>query len=142
MTIIAYRNGILATDTASCVSSSVIDGIRKAVRRGDGVLAAATGDAGFMGEFLRWASGLRAERPNPQKDQDGCDRGILIYPDGRIEVYEPSGMFELRPEYYAAGSGRDLALGAFYAGADAETAVRAAIHHDCYCAGDVFVLRH
>jgi hypothetical protein len=142
MTIIAYRDGVLAADTAAHNGATRICGVTKIARREDGVLAGASGGPDFMGEFLRWVRGEKSERPTPIKDSDGTDMGALFFPDGRIEIYESNGMFEITPGYYAMGSGRDQALGAMFLGAGAVQAVRAAIAHDAYCGGEITVLRH
>lgn len=143
MTTIAYRGGVLAADTAYS-NSWVVDGRSpKIVRLPDGRLGAATGDASFMGLWLRWCEGgCDGERPAPGLDKDGetRDTAILVELDGSLTVYEGRGSFNYRPEYIAFGSGRGVALGAMWAGATAEQAVRAAIEHDTHTRGSVTVL--
>lgn len=145
MTTIAYRDGVLAADTAMHRGTTRVDGITKIVRASDGLLAGAAGTAGYNGSFLAWAvdGRLRAEPPPVAKeDNDNYDTGLIFHPDGLVELFEPSGRFEARPAYFAIGSGRDAALGAMFSGADAVTAVKAAIAHDAWTSGGITVLRH
>lgn len=142
MTTIAYRDGVLAADTALSYGS-MLRGATKITRCSDGVLAGAAGNAGYNTLFLQWAErGRHGEPPVAQRVDDGLDRGVLFYPDGVVEIYEANGVYRCRPPYYAFGSGKSEALGAMFAGADAEMAVRAAIEHDPGTGGDITVLRH
>ncbi|WP_045366102.1 hypothetical protein [Methyloceanibacter caenitepidi] len=145
MTVIAYRDGVLAADTACSCGSRVVEGMVKIARRKDGVLGAACGAASFVGEWLKWVTGERDDQPKPSViDKDGtCSgTGFLFHPSGLITVFDDEGSFDLLPRYYAAGGGDAVALGAMFVGADAEAAVRAAIEHNAHCAGDISVLRH
>lgn len=142
MTTIAYRDGVLAADTMMC-SGGVLSGrSTKIVRRRDGTMCGAAGGATYGEAFKRWV--LNGERRKPPKATQGdgwFDRGAIFRPDGKIVVFEPDGAFEVEAAYYALGSGKEAALGAMFAGADAVTAVRAAIEHDPHTGGDVTVLK-
>jgi hypothetical protein len=59
---------------------------------------------------------------------------------GIITRLEDNLGYEVLDEYFAIGSGRTEALGAMYAGADAITAVKAAIHLDTHCDGDIYAV--
>jgi 20S proteasome alpha/beta subunit len=143
MTVIAYRDGLLAADTGASRGNTVAGRVVKICHAANGALAAAAGGAGFNGRFLRWASQGEAWPCPEAKTSDEChDTGIIFRPDGAIELYEPGGMFVLTAPYFAIGSGRDQALGAMFVGADAEAAVRAAIAHDVWTNGDVVSIRH
>lgn len=140
MTTIAYRDGVLAADTLTTRGATAIVGVTK-VAKGGTRMGGACGGAGFCSEWLAW---IREERPEPPEAKcvDDCnDVGMVVHADGRLEIYEPSGAYTIETPYYAFGSGRDQALGAMFAGADAETAVRAACEHDVYTGGPVTVLR-
>lgn len=143
MTTIAYRNGVLAADSAMCSGGTLMGSIDKIARRNDGALAGAAGDAAFNAAFrawfLAWGGGAQ---PEVKEGEGWMDRGVIFRPDGAIEVFEPRGKFVCVAKYFAFGSGKETALGAMFAGADAETAVRAAIEHDPHTAGAVLVLRH
>lgn len=142
MTTIAYRNGVLAADTGMTVGNTVVGNTVKIVRRDDGCMAGAAGFAGYAGSFLRWfMAGQIGDPPEAKSEDNVLDRGVIFRPDGAMLVFEPEGMFEMTAPYYAFGCGRCEALGAMFAGADAEAAVRAAIAHDAHTSGDVTVLR-
>jgi hypothetical protein len=144
MTTIAYRAGILAADTAACFGGSIYDsGIAKIVLGPDGELGAAAGLAGYSTAFLGWVKGGRVGLvPVAVETEHTFDRGVVFFSDGTISVFEPSGEYRAKPKYFAFGSGRDHALGAMFAGASAEMAVRAAMEHDPHTGGQVSVLRH
>ena len=144
MTTIAFRDGVMAADTSVMAGYSQFDsGVPKIAKMADGRLAGAAGSAGFSGAWIRWCltGALDDDRPVPQKDDTGTDRGIIVNLDRSISVFESEGWFVIRPRYYAMGSGKDHAFGTMFAGADAETAVRAAIEHDASSRYGVTVLR-
>ncbi len=100
------------------------------------------GDAGFNAAWSAWVEGsCQGERPKATRDETGTDVGLVIYPDGRIELSETGGTWSPSAPYIAIGSGRGIAMGAMLAGADVVEAVRAAIHHDCWSGGEITVLR-
>lgn len=142
MTTIAYRNGVLAADTAAHIGNSFYATVKKICRRSDGDMAAASGEASYNAEFCKWFMGGEAgDPPKAGESERYLDRGAIFRQSGEIEIFEPGGRFVITAPYAAFGCGMDFALGAMFAGADAETAVRAAIQHDPYTAGNVVVLR-
>jgi 20S proteasome alpha/beta subunit len=144
MTTIAYRWGIIAADTRAMVAGSITGSVVKVVKRDDGALAGAAGGAAYCGPFLRWfLDGEQGDPPEAKEGEHSYDRGLIFRcdPDGNIDIFEPPGKFTLQAEYYAAGSGMDMALGAMWAGKGPEDAVRAAIAHDPNSGGEITVLR-
>lgn len=143
MTTIAYRDGVLAADTGMIAGDSRIGHIIKIVRGPTGNLGGAAGTAGYCEAFKKWVLGGEVEEPPvPKSTERYLDRGVVFHSDGRIDVHEDVGRFQVTSPYYAFGSGRAEALGAMFAGADAATAVCAAIQHEGGTYGDVTVLRH
>lgn len=145
MTVIAYRDGVLAADTLATAGDSKIGSAIKIARNSNGDLAGAAGLASYNHAFLKWFTGLESGQPPEARDEpskDIYDRGVIFRKNGQIEVFEPSGKHTATAPYYAFGSGRPEALGAMHAGASAEGAVRAAMAHDKNCGGDITVLRH
>lgn len=142
MTTIAYRNGMIAADSAMLSGSALSGEIVKIARRKDGALAGAAGDAAYCSLFLGWfRRGERGRGPVAREGQNWIDRAAIIRRDRTIEIFEPHGTFACQAPYYALGSGKEFALGAMFAGADAETAVRAAVAHDPYTDGRILVMR-
>jgi len=143
MTTIAYRNGVLAADTAMCMGGNMIGSTVKIARRFSGDMAGASGDASYNRAFLDWfENGEDGPPPEAKEDSQCIDRGVIFRAKStKIEVYEPRGRFTITAEYYAFGSGKAEALGAMFAGADAYDAIRAAVALDPHTGGEITVLR-
>lgn len=139
MTTIVYRNGVLASDTRMTSGGWVDAGRAVKVRRlGDGTLIGLTGNYAMASVA---ADQVAAGNTEP-KTGDGA-RVIQIKPDGTITVFEDDAKHELSgTDFYAWGSGSIPALGALYAGANAEEAVRIAMKVDPNTGGDVVSVRH
>lgn len=143
MTTIAYRNGELASDTGASVGDSQFQFASKISRNRFGDLSAAAGRASYGYKFRAWfVGGENGEPPAAGEADNTFDRGVIFRRAGTIEVYEPEGMFLVHAPYFAMGSGRPEALGAFWMNATAKQAVMAAIAHDAYTFGEVEILRH
>lgn len=140
MTTIAYRDGTLAADTGVCTNNGGCVAYMSKIAKGpDGTVGGASGRGVFGHAFLAWVRSGRHGAPPEAKEGD---RGIVVTPDGLIHAYEDGGTVTLRGPYFAIGSGTSEALGAMFAGATAEQAVRAAIAHDDGTFGEVETLGH
>ncbi len=144
MTILVYRDGIMASDTSASMGRSTHRWSDKLHRAGDGTLYGACGECAEGQAYFDW---LRSpgERPEPlPRDVDGDGSfGILrVGRDRVVHCLTPCGWERFVAPYYAYGGGQAPAWGALYAGADAETAVRAAIEHSGAAKGDVRAIRH
>lgn len=104
-----------------------------------GGLVGMAGNIHQMEPFIYW---LR-DGADPDDFPGGEWDAIVVNPRGRISLYTGYGREPVPAEvlYTAIGSGAPLALGALYAGADARTAVKAAIAHSTGSKGPVRVLR-
>jgi hypothetical protein len=144
VTIIAYRNGVIAADTGMTSGDSRFGRISKIARSPSGDLGGAAGTAAYSQAFCQWvALGCPDElAPTPKEDANNMDRGVVFRTDGVIVVHEPAGTFTCSADYFALGSGRPEALGAMFMGGTAIDAVRAAMKHDANSFGDVEVLAH
>lgn len=142
MTTIAYRDRVLAADTAMCQGGVMVGSVVKIARRNDGDMCGAAGDAAYNAAFRDWFLGGEEGNPPQAKQEEGIfDRGVIFRKAGGIDVFEPRGKFSVLAPYFAFGSGKEAALGAMFAGADAETAVRAAIQFDPHTGGEITLLR-
>lgn len=126
MTTLAYRDGVMAADS-SCWDGGVnVHRLRK-VYRVKGLLVGYTGDVGAFGRFLDWLKdgGYPDEYPKVKSLTV-----LAVSKDGAVKSFDESGphVGHAAP-YYAIGAGSAVALGAMFAGADAKTAVRAAVRH-------------
>jgi ATP-dependent protease HslVU (ClpYQ) peptidase subunit len=132
MTIIVYRDGIMAADrnltTGRVVTIGTIDKIT--VMRNGAVYAAAgsSGDCVAVANMLQPSGAFKEDVPF-RLDMVG----IVVQPDGAMWKLEPNKpMFRIDMPYIALGSCGDFALGCLAAGATAEQTVELCSQH---CAG-------
>jgi ATP-dependent protease HslVU (ClpYQ) peptidase subunit len=137
MTTIAFRDGVMAADSAAVMGDTIVHRMKKIQRMPNGALAGFAGDVEQALALLDWLrDGQRGRKP---KSKDVAL--IYVTPSGKILHY--NGGRKAHPiaePYYAIGTGKDVAFGAMYAGADAKTAVRAAIKRDTHSRGPVQVM--
>lgn len=145
MTTIAYRAGIIASDTGIVMGGVIIrGGLHKICATPSGVLAGASGDAVYCQQFIDWVmAGMDDTKiPTGVEEEEFIDRGMVISRDDVITVYEPRGWYKLHGvEFLAIGSGKPVAMGAMHRGASATEAVRVAMQYDINTTGDVDYLR-
>ena len=143
MTIIAYRNGVMAADSSAWIGRSVHRWSRKLLRSEDGCLFGVTGQCAEGQAYLSWIAGFQQGRePMPSViDGDTSFDVLRVQPDGKIAVLTQFGWEAFAAPYYVIGAAQAVAWGALFAGADAETAVRAAIEHSDAASGDVVAIR-
>lgn len=137
MTTIAYRDGMLAADSLA-TSNGLRDDYCAKVWRVGPLMGAACGSRALCLKFQDWVrAGMVGSSPFEGKD-DG--NGLLVTPD-HVICFANSGAWPVYADFYALGSGYQLAMGAMEVGASAEEAVLAAIKWDVSSGGDVTVLR-
>jgi ATP-dependent HslUV protease subunit HslV len=145
MTVISYRDGVMAADTGGFRGDSVMPWFRKVARGPDGSLYGGSGSAARVCEFLAWVDGgYEGDMPLPVSAGEGLsDFAVLIVrPDDRIEILSHEGCEILYgAPYVAIGACAEVCLGAMYAGGDAETAIKAALEHGNGAAGHVLAVR-
>lgn len=142
MTIIVYRDGILASDTliTDPDTNSRQGYSKKIIKAKDGALAGASGDAEYCCDFLEWAKTDRATPP-PKDKTKGYNSAILILPNGEIHSYYGQKHDIMMDKWIAIGAGQFVAQGALYMGATAREAVKAAIKYNTLCGGKVLTLK-
>lgn len=143
MTTIAYKDGIIASD--SCISSggNFVDQAQKFQRLPNGVVVGFCGDMDVRAIMSIFSKVSSPEDVPPSKTllETDCDcECLIIFPDGRvfnlmINVEEGKRKSAHFTEYgrrsgLAVGSGADLAIGAMSAGKSAEEAVAIACEFD------------
>lgn len=134
MTTVAFRDGVMAADSACHDGSTFTHRLQKIHRMPNGALAAFAGDVEQAMALFDWLKGGQRGRKPKSRDVSVLyvtpQRKILHYNGGRKAhvIAEP---------FYCIGSGADIAFGAMFAGADAKTAVRAAIKRDAFSRGPV-----
>ena len=123
MTIIAYKDGIVAADRLG-VEAGLMVRAQKLFRLNDEVIAI-TGDLERATEMYKWyeSGGMGALPPA----QNGSWGNMIVFSKKRVKVYSNLGVPLFRTEKVMAfGSGRDIALGAMNSGSSAIDAVKLA----------------
>ncbi len=153
MSIVAYRDGVIASDTAVSSKDALIpNAIPKIMALKDNTFIGAVGDAVVIQNFFKKFSKFDNWSPILENtinssplniDNDEAMNLIMIKPDGVIKYLYNGGWLEYSRNlrYFAIGSGKSFALGSLYAGSSAIDAVRASIEFDFYCGGDVVFIR-
>lgn len=139
MTVIAYRDGIIASDSSVWLDDTFLYRTKKIFRMPNGSLCGFWGKARSCSALRQWL--LDPESVKASETKGGC--GMLIEPSGLIRMYYNGTTNEVisNNDYVAGGAGCTVALGALFCGASAADAVRAAIHHDVYARAPVQTLR-
>ena len=140
ITVIAYRDGVLAADQlVASEQYDLVTGLAaKIFRSEDGkALYGFSGKLSDGGRFKRWILDIDT---TPPTFEDFA--AILISPDGKVSLASGKHpcFVEVAAPYFAIGSGRELALGAMWKGATAPEAVTCAIELNIACGGPVDVL--
>lgn len=149
MTIICYRDGIMAADRWATIHGVVCGYRTKVQRNRDGALLAVTGgllDAGTVEGWFQATPGF--DHPYslfPQTLLDKDTDSILALPSGEVRWY--SGHNTNQPiimddGYHAIGSGFEMAIGALEQGATAIEAALIVCRRVVYCGGGVDWLNH
>lgn len=140
MTTIAFKDGVLAADrrsTVSTVGSSdeletvVYDNSTRKIDRvqcSDGIvrLVAVSGVASYLNRVGRWVTdGMQGQPP-----RTGESTAVIFSPNGRLHFVTEDGIDEFDIADFAFGSGAAFALGAMSAGASAVEAVKIAAKYD------------
>jgi hypothetical protein len=137
MTIIAYRDGVMATDSQTVSGGRIAGVTRKLCRAPDGTIAAACGDAGVCHRFRKWVeSGLVGDfDPKVERGDFGA---LIARPGGGVDCMDWRGnLVSVKAEFYADGCAADMAIGAMAHGASAIEAVAICIDHDSACGGEI-----
>ncbi len=137
MTIIAYRDGVMAADT--CVTDSFITNGMK-LHKKSGHIIGFCGDVAQALVFVDWFFNQKKNRKPDLASETGWE-ALVLNKDG-VTTWDRS----LRPipmedHFYAIGSGANLAMGAMEHGASAKKAVEIACKRDPYCRLPVTVLK-
>jgi ATP-dependent protease HslVU (ClpYQ) peptidase subunit len=140
MTTIAYRDGIIASDSQA-TQGIVKSRIRKMWKLSKGILAVA-GDYNQGMSLLTWMVASLAspdgEEPGPP---DLSETGAFFLTKKGLYMYDQSPMPILIEEpFYAIGSGQELALGAMTMGASAKEAVKVASKWDVNTGGRIVTM--
>jgi hypothetical protein len=139
MTVVIFRDGVMASDSGAFIGGVVTPWARKLIRGRSGIFYGGAGDGAAVSDFFRWVEAGEdlGKMVVPQLRDDDSDFIILIWrPDWGLSLMTARGEEDLRGcPYCAIGAGADVAYGALHHGATAVEAVEAAIAHSSNCAG-------
>lgn len=141
MTTIAYKDGVLASDSRLSDDTGHIwsHHCKKIWRLKDGSLVGFSGDdeAGtlILQSLQRGLSAL----PSLSNDVEVC--GLRVMPDGTIWITEGHAWRAWEDSFAAIGSGQPYAMTVLRAGGSAYEAVKAGIESNCFSGGAIQTLR-
>lgn len=137
MTTIAYRGGVLASDSRVTIGDTILpEQMIKVVKLESGALF---GFAGNLDAGNSLAYAVKNGHPTPVMKKT---EAILIHPNGDVFGYEGVRWCKLGPSpYFALGTGTEFALAAMWMGADAIKAVQCGIAFDKNSGGQVMSVR-
>ena len=141
MTVICYKDGVLAADRSSCDESDMIVGVRtKIVRASPKIMGGTCGSAHHATLFREWVENGMVVGSIPDLGDDKF--GALLILDGEAFRYNHRFVpVKVEAPFHTIGNGEMVAAGAMFMGATAEQAVAAACALVLGCGGGVDVLR-
>lgn len=155
MTTICYRHGVMFGDSRAYTASSAPMGEKtKVARLTDGTLVGvSTGTPGSSERLIKWLESLVEKHgtlraidwENAHNIRDlGKFTVLAVLAQGEALLFEnslfPSG--PIKQDYYAAGSGRDYALGVLAHGGSAKDAIKVACELDVWSQLPATGLKH
>lgn len=137
MTVIAYRDGILAADTGLSMDDIYVGNVKKIIVRYS-LMYATFGALIDVAKFSKWVDAKFDEHEKPAKLEDRNDFGALIcHRSGLIE--KVNGDWDLHPLpnniFIAEGCHREFMSGIMCQGGTAIQAIDMAILHGHYARG-------
>lgn len=144
MAIIAYKDGIMASDSNGSSFNNLFEDItgiqmpvgefRKIIKTSNGSLIGCVGNEKNCKEYLEW-EGLDSN--SIWSNGDRHFKSIIVHPDSKYYVISNSGVktYQELDDFIAIGSGADLAIGAMYKNATAMEAAKIAIKYNDDCNG-------
>ena len=136
MTVIVFRDSILAADTAVWAGNIIAGHVPdKIVRLPDGRLVGGAGRVTDIQAFKKWIE--TGEGPG-QKFEDFT--GIVVTPEGEVTTFNKKLQATPEPFPWVALGMEDFCRGALAAGCSAEETVRLAIEYTDMAGGEVITL--
>lgn len=148
MTTIAFRNGVMASDTlvvGGDIKSHAEKMFVRQVGRGASKRKVLIGISGTIGPamlFVEWY-GKKSKPPERFLSMsDDCDFDAIVWDRGKLyEVDRECCPREITEPFCAIGTGAAAALGAMHKGATAQEAVRIAIKVDSLTGGTIKIMK-
>ena len=138
MTTVAYRDGVIASDSLVTNDNGIGCGHARKIVKGDNVLGGASGPSGEALKFLQWV------KNNCDGDQPvikGNTECILVKDGVGHYINKDGAIVPVKCDFMAIGSGEEIAFGAMAMGATAQEAVKIAIQIDTNSGGEIRTLK-
>lgn len=145
MTTIAYKAGVMSADTGSRAGDARQNWAQKLAKGPDGTLYGVTGNAAECFSFLCWVNGGCIGNPPVAEKQPESRSSFLVLaapPVGDLRLVTAWGDESYGAAYFSVGYDSGVAYGALFAGADAVTAIEAAIEHGTGTSGKAQSISH
>ena len=149
MTTVAYKDGIMCSDSQATRGDFIDNTETKKVFNVNGVLIGISGNAISAMKFVEWFENTMlhavAQEENPfvsinmpESLVEDDFMAMVVYPDESIwEFHGCDKVMQITQDYFAVGSGMFYALSVMDNGGTAEEAVAVAIKRDVYSGGDI-----
>lgn len=139
MTVIAYRNGILAADRLVTDSEGYRTGLVTKIAGNPAMgIGGCAGPLSYMSHFRTWIAAGHPDAPFEPGHMEW--EALLIRPDGEAWFFDEGGSAPIEAESHAIGSGAVGAMVAMAAGCSAREAVEACCKVLTACGGGVDTL--
>lgn len=144
MTTIAYRNGVMASDTLVSDEGYLQKTFRPKIKEIRGCLVGCAGGAWAGNVFFEWFEGNK-EDDCFANELSGDDDFTALVVDANKEVFiynrylSPDDVSDM--DNVAIGSGSKIAMALMDFGATAEEAVKVTIDHDLYSGGKIQTIK-
>jgi len=140
MTVVAFRDGVMASDSAVTTGDEFFCTTQKLFRAKDGSIAGFTGNLSQMGTFKRWFEESYPEVEVPK--MGGTWETLIVHPDLSMWWTNGKGLLvEIKGQSMTIGSGGMWAKGALEAGATPAQAVQVAIDYNTACRGPIQIMQ-
>lgn len=150
MTVICYRNGVMAADTGGFTGNVLTSEIENKIRRHGDFLAGCAGPVPEVEHFHAWARCMHSTWPldswltdvAPMDCEPEMFGALVVSRLGCITRFNHKGRpYDNRQSWGIEGCGDEFMCALMLAGFDAEAAVRLAIKHYAWAGGDVQIER-
>lgn len=127
MTVIAYKDGIMAADSNASYDYLTVAQVHKTIRTKHGFLIGGAGSAGDVSEaFARLQDLENIRQLYGEEIISGESQLLIVTPKGKIYVVDHAGVITVRGKFAVLGSGSAVALTALTLGHSAAEAVNVA----------------
>lgn len=141
MTVVVYRDQIIASDTLSTYSGTLFTEVQKIGKTAGGYLFGLCGSTIQCANIIQSATALDKNHSFESLVKtftgEGDSFGMIVDPEGAIFTWGKDGAARCFSHWLTIGSGSDFAVGALAMGASSIQAVKVAAQYSTTCGGRV-----